>query len=107
MRGSVPHPSLCQLFVRAWFQACTIASTVSTRQGSASSSPAPFRPLLLAKGTEHTLFRVEKTFELGPIIITIIITIIIITFEKGNKSLLSLTLETCPKQTIFPSNDRQ
>ena len=87
MRGSVPHPSLCQLFVRAWFQACTIASTVSTRQGSASSSPAPFRPLLLAKGTEHTLFRVEKTFELGPIIITIIITIIIIiTFEKENNN---------------------
>ena len=42
MRGSVPHPSLCQLFVRAWFQACTMASKASTNQGSASSNPAPF-----------------------------------------------------------------
>ena len=53
-----------------------------TFDGSASSSPGPFGVLLLAKGTEHTLFRVEKTFELGPIIITIII----ITFEKENNN---------------------
>ena len=77
MRGSVPHPSLCQLFVRAWFQACTIASAVSTRQGSASSSPAPFGVLLLAKGTEHTLLRTEKLLFLF-LFILIITSIIVI-----------------------------